>query len=438
MSAVRWPNMRVAPSLVMLTGWLLPALASAEPPLHLPWTCDDVYHVTNGHHTSSHTGNDDWAWDFGLPVGTVVRAPADGIVRLVKMDSSQGGCDGAYANDANYVVIDFDDGTEALMMHLQHASSTLHVGDAVTQGDVVGKVGLTGWVCGAHLHFQIQNTCDSWWCQSISAEFVDFGDPAQDVPLASNNCPVAEPCTSALDGAETIVDDADARCFEKVSSWFWPGDGGWEDAHVYTWANDGAEPDSIGRWSFGVDVPGRYRLAAFVPDDHAASHAAGYEIHTGAETVAVGPIDQSTQKGWVDLGVHEIVAGDEHWVRLRDNTGEARDLDRELAFDAIRWQWEPPADDTGGSSSDGSEVGSGGGIGSDTGEIGTDDGPTPSTSSTDEGAALPPASPRDDGSGCTIGEPHRSMGLALVLVVLAAGRRRRGRRDAMARSAFTQ
>ncbi|MBC8070356.1 MAG: peptidoglycan DD-metalloendopeptidase family protein, partial [Deltaproteobacteria bacterium] len=360
--------MRFAPAVAVAVAFvaaaLAPALAWAEPPLHLPWACDDLYHVTNGHQTSSHTGKDAWAWDFGLAVGTEVIAPADGVVRLIKMNSSQGGCDGAYANDANYVVVDFDDGTEALLMHLQQGSSDLEVGDAVAQGDVVGKVGLTGWVCGAHLHFQIQQTCDSWWCQSIHAEFVDFGDPDEDVPLESNNCPVVEPCPLALDGTTTIVDDAEARCFQKVSSWFWPGDGGWDDGHIYTWANDAAEPDTIGRWEFGVDVPGRYRLAAFVPDDHAASQQASYEINTGAETITVGPIDQSTQKGWVDLGVHELALGDAHWVRMRDNTGEARDLDRELAFDAIRWEWEPITDDSGDSSGAGSsEAGSASGEG---------------------------------------------------------------------------
>ena len=64
--------------LVGLFGGLAfaPAIASAEPPLYLPWTCDEVHHVTNGHQTNSHTGNDAWAWDFGLAVGVEVRAAA--------------------------------------------------------------------------------------------------------------------------------------------------------------------------------------------------------------------------------------------------------------------------------------------------------------------------------------------------------------------------
>jgi hypothetical protein len=424
--------MRLAPPAVFFSLSLVPAVALAEPPLHLPWTCDDAYPVTNGHQTSSHTGNDAWAWDFGLPVDTPVLAPADGVVRLVKMDSSQGGCDGAYANDANYVVVDFEDGTEALLMHLKRNSSDLQVGDAVKQGDVVGRVGLTGWVCGAHLHFQIQETCDSWWCQSIPAEFVEHGDPGEGAPLQSNNCPVVEPCDRVLGGAETIVDDTDARCFQRITSWFWPGAGGWDDGHIYTWANAAAEPDTIGRWEFGVGVPGRYRLEAFIPDEDASSQLATYEIQTGGGVVSVGPIDQSTNKGWVDLGAHEIVAGDEHWVRLRDNTGEDRDLDRALAFDAIRWRLEPEGGDESSGSGDATTTDDDGGESpapSSTSAAGDDDGASPSSSDSggDDGSALPPTQDGDR-SRCAIGRRGSNvLDLALVVFVLALGRRRSAR-----------
>jgi len=326
------------------------------------------------------------------------------------------------------VVLDFGDGTEALLMHLQHDSSELQVGDVVRQGDVVGKVGLTGWVCGAHLHFQIQSTCDSWWCQSKPALFVDVGDPAEGVPLESNNCPVAEPCAATLDGTTTTIDDADARCFTKISSWFWPADGGWEDGHLYTWANDGAEPDTLGRWDFGVDVPGRYRLEAYVPGTPVGSQQARYEIHTGAEVIALPPVDQSAHEGWVDLGAHELVAGDEHWVRLADNTGEPRDLDREVAFDAIRWQWEPEASGTeGGDSSDGDDDPTP--TTSDGGEVGGDAPPATSGGLDDGGPSLPPGSAQDDaGGGCSTAAPRGTLAL-FVPVLVALGRRRRSSRS---------
>jgi hypothetical protein len=434
---------RVTYSGLMRRGWVFgvlsaaaalfaPASADAAPPLQLPWSCDDSYPVTNGHQTNTHTGMDAWAWDFGLPAGTEVVAPADGVVRLVKMNSTQGGCNSAYANDANYVVIEFGDGTEALLMHLQHQSSDLSVGQAVKQGDVVGRVGLTGWVCGAHLHFQIQQTCDSWWCQSQPAEFVDLGDPDEGPALTSENCPTAEPCALTLDGSTITIDDANTACFDRITSWFWPGADGWEDAHIYTWANDAPEPDTIGVWQFGVDAPGDYRLEVFVPDADASSQQAAYEVQTGTEIVVLGPVDQGSDKGWVDLGVVAFEAGEEHWVRLSDNTGEDRDLDRKLAFDAIRLTFEPAgagSDDDGGATSDAGDDDTGGGVPdpgdpSDAGGTsGADDGSS-DPDATDDGALPFPAQGDDEGGGCRAGAP-RDVGLGFVLLVVPALLRRR-------------
>lgn len=407
---------------------LVPTLARATPPLRLPWTCDEVHHVTNGHHTNTHTGMDAYAWDFGLSVGTEVRAPADGVVRMVKMDSSQGGCNSAYANDANYVVLAFADGTEALHMHLQHNSSPLHVGDAVKQGDLVGKVGLTGWVCGAHLHFQIQHDCGSWWCQSIAAEFVEFGDPDEDVDMASNNCPATEPCAAVLDGTKTVIDDGDPSCFTRKSSWFWPVDGGIGDGHQYTWTNDAADADSVGTWTFAVDVAGPYQLEVHVPDSDASSQQARYRLQTGDGVIDLDPVDQSSGAAWIDLGVHEIVAGDEHWVRLADNTGEPRDLDRKLAFDAIRLTYAPaPAGE--GSSSGGDDGHGDTGDGGSSGSVPDDDGgagesgPIGTSSGGVSGGADAPAS--GDQGGCGVAGSRTGTSLAFVVVVALARRRRR-------------
>ena len=46
-----------------------------------------------------------------------------------------------------------------------------------------------------------------WWCQSIAASFVDFGDPGYGATLSSNNCPVLSACDD-LDGDTTIIESA--------------------------------------------------------------------------------------------------------------------------------------------------------------------------------------------------------------------------------------
>lgn len=137
-----WRRFLIAISSLVAT--LGTTAARAEPPLYAPWPCGTSYTISQGHNTGSHVDEGAWAWDIGIPVGGEVSAPADGVVRRVEMSSTTGGCSSSYANDANYVVLDFGDGTEALFLHLQANSSPFSEGDFVSQGDVVGRVGLTG------------------------------------------------------------------------------------------------------------------------------------------------------------------------------------------------------------------------------------------------------------------------------------------------------
>lgn len=180
---------RLVPVLCALCVSLLAVPAGAAPPLRAPWTCGQTHAVSQSHNVGSHLGKGKNAWDFALPVGTPIVAPAAGVVRKVRQDSTRYGCSSSYAYDANYVIVAFDDGTEALFLHLQAHSSPLKVGDRVEVGDLVGKVGMSGWTCGPHLHFQVQKTCDSWWCPSVPASFAKYGDPYTGEELTSANCP---------------------------------------------------------------------------------------------------------------------------------------------------------------------------------------------------------------------------------------------------------
>lgn len=140
--------------------------------------------ITQQHNTGSHVGKGLYAWDFGIPVGSIITAVDDGIVLQTRDDSTSGGCDAAFANDANYVTIKHSDDTVSLYLHLAPGSVLVKPGDSVQRGDRIGKIGLTGWVCGAHLHFQIQEDCGSWWCQSVPATFEEYGDPVLNTYLS--------------------------------------------------------------------------------------------------------------------------------------------------------------------------------------------------------------------------------------------------------------
>jgi hypothetical protein len=55
----------------------------------------------------------------------------------------------------NYIVIDVGDGNYAFFAHLIPGSATVHVGDHVTRGQVIGHLGNTGNTTEPHLHFHV-------------------------------------------------------------------------------------------------------------------------------------------------------------------------------------------------------------------------------------------------------------------------------------------
>lgn len=61
-----------------------------------------------------------------------------------------------YATDAGeYVKLDHGNGVYTRYLHLKSGSRTVKVGDTVKKGQVLGYMGATGNVTGAHLHFDI-------------------------------------------------------------------------------------------------------------------------------------------------------------------------------------------------------------------------------------------------------------------------------------------
>lgn len=65
-----------------------------------------------------------------------------------------GGCGGGYGN---YVVIKHSENLYTLYGHMHAGTLTVNVGDKVSQGQVIGKVGNSGNSFGAHLHFEFTN-----------------------------------------------------------------------------------------------------------------------------------------------------------------------------------------------------------------------------------------------------------------------------------------
>jgi len=79
--------------------------------------------------------------DVPAPYGTPIIAVKEGTVELASHHGGYGNC----------VIIDHENGYKSLYGHM--TAITCNVGDKVKPGDIIGKVGSTGWSTGSHLHF---------------------------------------------------------------------------------------------------------------------------------------------------------------------------------------------------------------------------------------------------------------------------------------------
>ena len=175
----------------------LPSFSPILTDLQAPFACDTAFRVSQGHHGRTHRGWGQFAWDFSTPEGTLLTAPVDGTVRMVRDDSTRYGCDPSYGWDANYIVLQVNDQVEVLLLHLQADSALVEVGDFVLAGTPLARVGNSGWVCGTHLHLQVQRSCSSWWCPSLPATFEGNLAPARGDHLQARACPDSTPEVAA-------------------------------------------------------------------------------------------------------------------------------------------------------------------------------------------------------------------------------------------------
>ena len=117
----------------------LPGNVLLDKPVQGPYSSSfGLKRFFNGEARAPHSG-----MDFAVGAGTAIRAPAAGTVTLT----------GDYFFNGNTVFIDHGQGLVTMYCHLSVIG--VKVGDVLARGQVLGKVGATGRVTGAHLHWNV-------------------------------------------------------------------------------------------------------------------------------------------------------------------------------------------------------------------------------------------------------------------------------------------
>lgn len=148
------------------------------------------------------------------------------------------------------------------------------------------------------------------------------------------DCPV---CKSVSASEERIIDNGDLCQELGGNQIYWRNDTTAGYGGSLRWTYTIAEPDASNYCSFNLNfnAPGRYRLDIHVAQPFGQTQSAVYEIGHGGE-VSQQTVNQSTIDGWSSLGEFEFDAGASQYVLVGDNTGEANELERKLACDALR------------------------------------------------------------------------------------------------------
>ena len=82
--------------------------------------------------------------DYAAPMGTPVRTVGDGVVDFAGVQNGYG----------NVVMVKHRNNQMTVYGHLSRINVTR--GQKVSQGDIIGNVGATGWATGPHLHFEFR------------------------------------------------------------------------------------------------------------------------------------------------------------------------------------------------------------------------------------------------------------------------------------------
>jgi murein DD-endopeptidase MepM/ murein hydrolase activator NlpD len=130
--------------------------------------------ITQGNNGStSHTGKQAYAIDYGVDIGTPIYAMRSGTVTSVIQGYPDTGGGPEKANQANLIEIDHGGGYYSGYLHLQNGFASkvnIKPGDTVQAGQLIGYSGNSGWSTGSHLHVEVHGHENGYWGQTVPFE----------------------------------------------------------------------------------------------------------------------------------------------------------------------------------------------------------------------------------------------------------------------------
>lgn len=84
--------------------------------------------------------------DYAAAIGTPIKNTGDGVISFIGQQNGYG----------NVVMIDHGRGYSTVYAHMSKFKQGLTNGSKVSQGDIIGFVGITGYATGPHLHYEFK------------------------------------------------------------------------------------------------------------------------------------------------------------------------------------------------------------------------------------------------------------------------------------------
>lgn len=267
-----------------------------------------------GHYFCGHTGVD----LSDLSMGGTVRAVANGVVVYSGYNSSYGEMIRIQhtLSDGSYVYSQYE--------HLEYGSRLVSYGEVVVMGQQIGLVGNTGFVTGAHLHFEMKSVNEDGvgYTFGNDAFIVGYYDPISWIaahtqqliqpsptPAPATDTPTFEPITQAVTASATLTATAATADSTPIS--------GSTPISDSTTASSGGEQTGL-----LADFYKRYQSYVVVTADHLNVRAgSGYDftpMNSVSKGARLGYLGMSGN-GWVHVALPSDVYGfvAREWVKGR-------------------------------------------------------------------------------------------------------------------------